>query len=71
MALNMELHQVGANGRVALGELAKDVKFFHAHQDSEGVITLTPVNVVTPTAKRGPATDQETLFDEGDAPEGE
>lgn len=45
--MDLTLYRViGGQKRVALGDLAKDVEFYTAKQDDEGVITLTPVRVI-------------------------
>lgn len=66
----MALHRVGANGRVALGDLAEGVEFYSTEKDADtGVVTLTPVKVVAPTAKRAtaePATIPGTTEDDQD-----
>lgn len=43
---------VGAQNRVALGNLADGVEFYNAERDDDGVITLTPVHIVDGQAKR-------------------
>lgn len=54
--MDMSLYKVGANGRVALGDLAAGVQFFTADRDTDtGEVLLTPVRVVDPNAKRTPA----------------
>jgi hypothetical protein len=56
--VDLTLYAVGASGRVNLGDLAKDVKFFTVSKPSEadaapeGQLILTPVNVVAASGKR-------------------
>lgn len=56
--MDMTLYAVGASGRVNLGDLAKDVKYFTVaeHTDTDGAkdgtLILTPVRVVSASGKR-------------------
>lgn len=64
---------IGAQNRVALGELAADTEFFTATIADEGVITLTPVRVIDASTKRTtpapapvPANDEQPWDDDPD-----
>lgn len=63
--MDLTLYRVGTNGRVTLGDLAGGVEFYtvakadDADGATDGTLTLTPVRVVSPTAKRTLAGDQE------------
>jgi hypothetical protein len=60
--VDLTLYAVGASGRVNLGDLAKDIKFFTIENDPlnypDGTLILTPVNVVSASGKRA-ATDED------------
>lgn len=43
---------VGAQNRVALGDLANGVEFYNAEKEPDGVIILTPVRIVDGQVKR-------------------
>lgn len=56
--MDLTLYAVGASGRVNLGDLAKDVKFYNVHENvdghgvKDGTLVLSPVRVVPATGKR-------------------
>lgn len=57
---------VGHQNRIALGDLAA-TEYYTADADDDGVITLTPVQIVGAT-KRTEATDTATPDDQDSAP---
>lgn len=63
MDLNL-YRTVGAQNRVALGDLADDVEYFSAEKDpATRVITLTPVNIISGAPNRS-ALGGNPLWDE-------
>ena len=64
--MDLALYKVGASGRVALGDLADGVEYYHAAQAAQtGVITLTPVRIHAATGKRTEPQEQSVADPEG------
>jgi len=55
----LSLYKVGANGRIALGDIAAEGDFFTVEKEDDGTIVLSPVEVNTTTTKR--TTEQQPL----------
>lgn len=65
--MDLTLYKVGASGRVALAGLAAGVEFYSATKDeATGVVTLTPVRIVSATAGRRPDAQEEGPDDVGE-----
>jgi hypothetical protein len=47
----MALYAVSNTGRIALGELLKDVKYVQAEKTEDGAVVLTPIRIVPATGK--------------------
>lgn len=64
--MDLALYKVGASGRVALGDLASGVEYYHAAQDDQtGIVTLTPVRIHAATGKRTEAQESSVADPEG------
>lgn len=52
MPIELNLYEVGANGRILLGEIAQKGDFYDVDKDDEsGLITLSPVKINKPTTR--------------------
>lgn len=56
----LSLYKVGSNGRIALGDHAKEGDFYTAEKEDDGTIVLSLVEVNTTTTKRTTG-EQDTL----------